>query len=77
MLWGSGFTGVSADIGAIAKSFHCCCKEQQQLSLLDSPRSLRRCDHAQPGQNLNLSDPRSRTLQPRSVTTNKVELGKK
>ena len=69
MIWGLFYVRV------IAERCHCCCKEQQQLSLLDSPGSLRRCDHARPGQNLDLSDPRVRTVQPHSVITDKVELG--
>ena len=75
MALGSGFTGVSGGIGAIAECCNCCCKEQQQLSLLESPRSLRRCNHARPGQNLDLSDPARRLSDPTTCgLTDKVEL---
>ena len=64
-LWGLTSLGSQPVIGAIAECCHCCCKEQQQLSLLESPESLRRCDHARPGQNLDLSDPARRLSDPK------------
>jgi hypothetical protein len=67
--------GSQPAIGAIAECCHCCCKERQQLSLLESPKSLRRCDHARPGQNLDLSDPARRLSDPTACgLTDEVEL---
>ena len=67
---GSGITG-SLLCGSIDGRCNYCCKEQLQLSPPDSSRSLRWCHHARPGQNLDLSDPRAKTLRPHSMWTHR------